>query len=168
MQPRTSSNVNSSPSPWASCPGRAHSAASAACAGATDALSSCVAGSRSRAMAAVNASSAVAFAPSVVHDAPVSGWRNEGIPWRRGAAARRSSHLCITYYPGDIRQWRAHVRSSLSRCALRAARTAAVNSQLVAGTSPRAAASYGLQSISRMEARRRLMADCTAGVNQFF
>ena len=117
-------------------------------------------------MAAVNAASAVAFASSVVHDAPVSGWRNEGIPWLRGAAARRSSDLCITYDAGDIRQWRAHVRSSLSRCALRAARTAAVKSRLVAATSPRAAASYGLRSNSRMEARRRLAADCTAGVNQ--
>ena len=95
---------DSSPSPWASCPGRAHSAASTACARATDALSSCVVGSRARAMAAVNAASAAAFASSVVHYAPVSGWRNEGIPWLRGAAARCSSDLCVTYDPGDIRQ----------------------------------------------------------------
>ena len=85
------------PQPVASCPGRAHSAASAACARATDALSSCrVVGSRALAMAAVNAASAAAYNSSVVHDAPVSGWRNEGIPWLRGAAARRSSDLCMT------------------------------------------------------------------------
>ena len=121
-------------------------------------------------MAAVNAASAAAFASSVVHhdDAPVSGWRNEGIPWLRGAAARRFSGLCMTYDPGDILQRRAHVCSSLSRCALRAECTAAVNSWLAAAMSLRAAASYGLQRISRMDARRRLAADCTAGVNQFF
>ena len=53
MQPRTSWNVKPFPSPWASCPGRAHSAASAACARTRDALSSCAAGLRARAMAAV-------------------------------------------------------------------------------------------------------------------
>ena len=73
MQPRTSLNVNSSPSPWASRPGRTHSGASALCAQATDALSSCVAGSCTRAMAAVNTVSAAALASSAVQDAPVSG-----------------------------------------------------------------------------------------------
>ena len=72
----------------------------------------------------------------------------------------------MTYDPGDIRQWRAHVCSSLSRCALHAARTAAVNSWLAAAMSPRAAAPYGLQSISCTAARRRVAAVYTAGVNQ--
>ena len=139
MQPRPSSNVDSSPSPWASRPGRAHSAASAACARATDALFSCFTGSCARAMAAVNAASTSALAASVVHDAyaPVSGLRSEGMPWLRGAAARRSCDMCMRYEPsylmhkpGDTRQWWAHVRSSLLRCALRASRRAAASSWL--------------------------------------
>ena len=41
-------------------------------------------------MAAVKAAGVAALAASVVHDAPVAGWRREGMPWLRGAAARRS------------------------------------------------------------------------------
>ena len=55
-------------------------------------------------MAAVKAAGVAALAASVVHDAPVAGWRREGMPWLRGAAARRSRGLCMTYDPGDMRQ----------------------------------------------------------------
>ena len=73
----------------------------------------------------------------------------------------------MAYDPGDIRPWWAHLRSSWTRCAPRAERTAAVNSWLAAAVLLRADASYGLQSISRRAARRRLAAAFTAGGNQF-
>ena len=88
------------------------------------------------------------------------------MPWLRGAAAKCSNELCMAYEPRDVRQWWAHVRSSLLRCALRAARSAAVKSWLAAATPLRADESYGLQSISRRAAWRHLAAVFTADVNQ--
>ena len=156
MQTLTSSNMNSSPSPRDSCPGRAHSAASAACARATDALSSCVASSRARAMAAVNAASAAAFASSVVQDAPISGWQNEGSPGC-GAQLPRVPAICAwrtipgTYGSGRhtcVQACRGvpcaqHVPPPYTPCWRPPCRLVPLQR------------TYGLQSISRMIARRR-------------
>ena len=119
-------------------------------------------------MAEVNAASAAAFGSSVVHDVPVSGWRNEGIPWLRGAAARRFVHNVRSR--GHTAVTGTRVFKLVAVCPARRTyrRRKRVNSWLAAAMPLRAAASYGLQRISRMEARRRLAVDCTAGVNQFF
>lgn len=52
------------------------------------------------------------------------------LPRLRGAAARRSSDVCMAHEPADI--WWAHARSSVLWCALRAPCAAAVNSCLAA------------------------------------
>ena len=87
------------------------------------------------------------MAAFVVHVAPETEWRSEGMPCLRRAAAKRSSDLCTANNPGDVRQLWAHLRSSWHRCAPRADRTAAANSWLAVAVLLRAEASYGMQSV---------------------
>ena len=88
------------------------------------------------------------------------------MPWLLGAAAKRSSDLCMAYDPGDIRQLWAQL-CLRTGCSTLCSRSAALNSWLAAAVFLRAEASYGLRSIRCRAARRRLAAAFTAGVNQF-